>query len=119
MNSVVSDTCLAVDEYVQAPANTTLDNILPCVDLATAGNAFVYAREGISNIILEANSTVASIELYNSKHGNGNSSLGGVCDPLGGAPNYTYTGTCQPDTIPIGNIAQVKCVIDTNLCACS
>jgi hypothetical protein len=53
MNSVVSDTCLAVDEYVQAPANTTLDNILPCVDLATAGNAFVYAREGISNIILE------------------------------------------------------------------
>jgi hypothetical protein len=42
-----------VDEYLQAPANTTLDNILPCVDLATAGNAFVYAREGISNIILE------------------------------------------------------------------
>lgn len=106
-NNVVSDTCLAVDEYLQAPANTTLDNILPCVDLATAGNAFVYAREGISNIILEANSTVASIELYNSKHGNGNSSLGGVCDPLGGAPNYTYTGTCQPDTIPIGNIPQV------------
>lgn len=48
-HSVASDTCEALEEYIQAPANTTLDSLLPCVDLAAAGTAFTLAREVIYN----------------------------------------------------------------------
>ena len=35
--------------YIQAPANTTLNSLVPCVDLAAAGTAFTLAREVIYN----------------------------------------------------------------------
>jgi hypothetical protein len=47
--SVADDTCEALDEYIQAPANTTLNSLVPCVDLAAAGTAFTLAREVIYN----------------------------------------------------------------------
>ena len=61
MNSVALDTCQALTEYLQSPANTTLDNLLPCEDLANASTAFTSAREGIRNIIIE----VYTYELWN------------------------------------------------------
>jgi hypothetical protein len=48
-HSVADDTCEALDEYIQAPANTTLNSLVPCVDLAAAGTAFTLAREVIYN----------------------------------------------------------------------
>lgn len=44
--SVVADTCVAMDEWVQNPtAHTALDDILPCVDNATAQETLLRSRD--------------------------------------------------------------------------
>lgn len=44
--SAVSDTCIAMDEWVKNPtAHTALDDILPCVDNATAQETLFRAKE--------------------------------------------------------------------------
>jgi hypothetical protein len=39
---------------------------------------------------------------------NGSTSLVGVCDPIGPAPAYNFTGICANDTLPIGELADVS-----------
>ena len=39
---------------------------------------------------------------------NRSTSLTGVCDPIGPAPDYKYTGICANDTLPIGELANVS-----------
>ena len=39
---------------------------------------------------------------------NGSTSLVGVCDPIGPAPDYNYTGICANDTLPVGELAGVS-----------
>jgi len=107
LNNVADDTCEALDEYIQAPANTTLNSLVPCVDLAAAGTAFTLAREVIYNGIETVNSTVTSIQQFNNFIGTGNGSVSGICNPIGGPPNYTYIGTCANGTITIGNLPVV------------
>ena len=53
LRSVALDTCQALTEFLQAPANTTLDSFLPCVDSATSNAALLTVREGTSSIIQE------------------------------------------------------------------
>lgn len=44
--SVVADTCVAMDEWVQNPtAHTALDDILPCVDNATAQETLRQSKD--------------------------------------------------------------------------
>jgi hypothetical protein len=51
LNSVASDTCLAVQQYLNDPRNTTLDALLPCTDLATIDTAYKKTRAGMDNLI--------------------------------------------------------------------
>lgn len=106
VNNITSDTCQAFGEYLQAPANTTLDDLLPCVDLNTASSASSLARQGVDNIILQANNVVTQIRQASAQVG-GNASLPNVCDPIGPAPTYTYTSQCPSGTVPIGQLPQV------------
>jgi hypothetical protein len=48
---VASDTCLAVQQYLNDPRNTTLDALLPCTDLATIDTAYKKTRAGMDNLI--------------------------------------------------------------------
>lgn len=41
-------------------------------------------------------------------YANGSSGLIGVCDPIGPPPDYTYTGICENDTLPIGELSNVN-----------
>ncbi|OIV97266.1 hypothetical protein TanjilG_07018 [Lupinus angustifolius] len=46
LHNVVGDTCIAMDEWVQNPtAHTALDDILPCVDNATAQETFLRTKD--------------------------------------------------------------------------
>lgn len=38
----------------------------------------------------------------------GITSLTGLCDPIGPAPDYTYTGICPNMTLPIGDLQEVS-----------
>lgn len=38
----------------------------------------------------------------------GITSLTGLCDPIGPAPDYTYTGICPNTTLPIGDLQEVS-----------
>ena len=51
--SLITDTCQAFSEYVQKPANTTVDELLPCMNLATATSTSNVVNQGVSNIILQ------------------------------------------------------------------
>lgn len=122
VNNVTSDTCQAFTEYLQAPANTTLDKLLPCVDLATASSASTVARLGVKNIVGQANTIVTQIQQTSARAGR-NSSVPSVCDPIGPAPTYNYTSTCPSGTVQIGQLPQVLqpyvCTVEpiSNQCA--
>ncbi len=50
-NSVVSDTCLSLQEYLQNPVNTTLNTVLPCAALAAANATYRETRIDIDSVI--------------------------------------------------------------------
>jgi hypothetical protein len=106
VNNIATDTCQAFSEYLQAPANTTLDGLLPCVDLATASSASAVARQGVDNIIVQANNVVTQINQANARLGRTNT-VPTVCDPIGPAPEYAYSNTCPQGTVEIGQLPQV------------
>jgi len=35
-------------------------------------------------------------------------SLTGLCDPIGPAPDYAYTGICPNNTLPLGDLQEVS-----------
>ncbi|KAH9574676.1 hypothetical protein CY35_01G071400 [Sphagnum magellanicum] len=51
IDNVASDTCLAVQQYLNDPRNTTLDALLPCTELATIDTAYKKTRAGMDNLI--------------------------------------------------------------------
>lgn len=53
IDSVTTDTCQAFTEYLQTPSNTTLDELLPCVDPATAASTSNMIKQGVNNIVLQ------------------------------------------------------------------
>lgn len=45
-NSVVADTCVAMEDWVQYPtAHTALDDILPCIDNTTAQETLLRSKD--------------------------------------------------------------------------
>lgn len=50
---MVGDTCVAMDQWVQNPtAHTALDDILPCVDNATAQATWTQSKEVTYQLVL-------------------------------------------------------------------
>jgi hypothetical protein len=49
--SVGSDTCISLNEYLHNPVNTTLEALLPCAALASANRTYLEARIGIDTVI--------------------------------------------------------------------
>ncbi|XP_024380685.1 uncharacterized protein [Physcomitrium patens] len=105
--NVASDTCLALNEFLQAPANTTLDEFLPCVDAETSNAALISVRENVGDVIELANSTVVTIQRASNFFGRGNGELLTLCNPIGGPPDYLYSETCPEGTLPISQLPAV------------
>ncbi|CAM0145213.1 unnamed protein product [Urochloa decumbens] len=62
LHNVVSDTCVAMDEWVTHPqAHTALDDILPCVDVATANLSLYRSQEVTAQLVALVNNVVVNI----------------------------------------------------------
>ena len=51
--SVADDTCLAFKEYLQDPGDTTLDDLLPCADLASSSAQYFQIRTVMAGVIAQ------------------------------------------------------------------
>ncbi|KAL5215899.1 hypothetical protein ABZP36_007300 [Zizania latifolia] len=60
--SVVADTCVAMDDWVTHPqAHTALDDILPCVDVATANESMYRSQEVTAQLVALVNNVIVNI----------------------------------------------------------
>lgn len=59
---MVADTCVSMDEWVQHPtAHTALDDILPCVDNATAQETLIQSQNVTSQLVVVVNTMITSV----------------------------------------------------------
>ena len=57
--SAISDTCLAMEEWVENPhAETALSNILPCVDQRTTNHTLTQSKQIINSIVNVVNTYI-------------------------------------------------------------
>uniref|UniRef100_A0A0E0NAU3 Uncharacterized protein n=1 Tax=Oryza rufipogon TaxID=4529 RepID=A0A0E0NAU3_ORYRU len=62
LHNVVGDTCAAMGEWVQRPqARTALDDILPCVDTAAAGDALARSKDVTHHLVTVLNGVIANV----------------------------------------------------------
>ncbi|KAG5537473.1 hypothetical protein RHGRI_024791 [Rhododendron griersonianum] len=66
VNNMVGDTCAAMDQWVQNPtAHTALDDILPCVDNATAQATLSQSQEVTYQLVGIMNGVIANVSNAN------------------------------------------------------
>ncbi|CAK7326693.1 unnamed protein product [Dovyalis caffra] len=59
LNNAISDTCLAMEEWVENPhAATALSSILPCVDQRTTNKTLVQSKEVVNDIVNVVNTYI-------------------------------------------------------------
>ncbi|KAJ4813770.1 envelope glycoprotein B [Rhynchospora pubera] len=65
-HNVLTDACVAMDEWVSRPhAHTALDDILPCVDVATANESMYRSREVTYQLVGIVNQVITNISNQN------------------------------------------------------
>lgn len=63
---MVADTCVAMDDWVQHPtAHTALDDILPCVDNATAQETLTQSKNVTYQLVVVVDSVINNISNVN------------------------------------------------------
>ncbi|XP_006345646.1 uncharacterized protein [Solanum tuberosum] len=66
LHNVTADTCVAMNQWVQHPlAHTALDDILPCVDNATAQETLTKSKEVTSKLVDVVNQVITNISNNN------------------------------------------------------
>nr|CAD1839492.1 unnamed protein product [Ananas comosus var. bracteatus] len=66
LHNVVADTCVAMDEWVTHPrAHTALDDILPCVDIATANESLYRSKEVTFQLVNLVNQVILNVSNKN------------------------------------------------------
>ncbi|KAF0890767.1 hypothetical protein E2562_004256 [Oryza meyeriana var. granulata] len=62
LHNVVADTCVAMDDWVTHPQDhTALDDILPCVDVATANESMYRSEEVTAQLVALVNNVIVNI----------------------------------------------------------
>ncbi|KAJ8641244.1 hypothetical protein MRB53_017938 [Persea americana] len=62
LHNVVADTCVAMEEWVQNPhAHTALDDILPCVDFATANESLYQSKDVTYQLVNIVNQVISNV----------------------------------------------------------
>ncbi|KAI3989215.1 hypothetical protein MKX01_033251, partial [Papaver californicum] len=63
---VTADTCITMNEWVQHPtAHTALDDILPCVDNATATETLLRTKEATRKLVGVVNKVITNVSNIN------------------------------------------------------
>ncbi|KAK1429651.1 hypothetical protein QVD17_11865 [Tagetes erecta] len=112
LHNVTADSCEAMNQWVENPtAHTTLDDILPCVDNATAHDTSKRSKEVIVqlvNVINQVINTVANANLqptnaplYFNQSG---PTMPLLCNPF--KSDFTNR-TCQPNEVPLSDASRV------------
>lgn len=66
LHNVAADTCVAMDEWVQAPAaHTALDDIMPCTDSAAAQETLVQSKAVTYRLVEVINEVITNISNIN------------------------------------------------------
>ncbi|XP_061340988.1 uncharacterized protein LOC133287404 [Gastrolobium bilobum] len=66
LHNVTADTCVAMNEWIQYPtANTALDDILPCVNKATAQETMLRSKEVTSELVNLVNQVITNVSNIN------------------------------------------------------
>ncbi|XP_050366130.1 uncharacterized protein LOC126784690 [Argentina anserina] len=66
LHNVAADTCIAMDEWIQNPtAHTALDDILPCVDSATAQETILRSKEVTAQLVDLINEVITNVSNIN------------------------------------------------------
>ncbi|KAI8544244.1 hypothetical protein RHMOL_Rhmol08G0281100 [Rhododendron molle] len=66
VHNMVGDTCVAMDQWVRNPtAHTALDDILPCVDNATAQATLSQSQEVTYQLVVIVNGVIANVSNVN------------------------------------------------------
>ncbi|XP_020265677.1 uncharacterized protein LOC109841191 [Asparagus officinalis] len=66
LHNVVADTCVSMNEWVQHPsAHTALDDILPCVDVATANESLIRSRQVTHQLVNIVNQVISNVSNRN------------------------------------------------------
>lgn len=64
--SATADSCIAVNEWIQYPtAHTAMDDILPCVDNATAQETLSRSKEVTSELVNLVNQVITNVSNLN------------------------------------------------------
>lgn len=110
--SVTGDTCVAMNQWVQSPTvHTALDDILPCVDEATAHETLAKTKQVTSQLVDLINTVITNVsninfapnfaQLYFNQSG---PLLPTLCNPF--HPDLTDRA-CSPAEVDLTNATQV------------
>ncbi|PIN23129.1 hypothetical protein CDL12_04146 [Handroanthus impetiginosus] len=111
LHNVTGDTCVAMNQWVQNPtAHTALDDILPCVDNATAQETLTRSKEVTSQLVNLMNTVINNVSNNNFPPNFGpfyyNQSgppVPNICNPF----NSDLTDrTCAPGEVDLNNATQ-------------
>ncbi|MED6157219.1 hypothetical protein PIB30_021416 [Stylosanthes scabra] len=112
LHNAVADTCVAMDEWVQNPtAHTALDEILPCVDNATAQETLLRTRDTTHQLVMLVDKIISNVTnrdfpssagpLYYNQSG---PLMPVLCNPFN---NDLSTRPCANGEVPLDNAAKV------------
>lgn len=72
LHNAMGDTCVAMEEWIQNPtAHTSMDEILPCVDQATAQETLLQSKDVTFQLVLVVNRFIGNISNHNFPAGSG------------------------------------------------
>ncbi|XP_077243963.1 uncharacterized protein LOC143884341 isoform X1 [Tasmannia lanceolata] len=111
VNNAISDTCMAMEEYVENPqAETALSNILPCVDEWTTNQTLYQSKEVIHQLVNVVNTAIYTIANPNPPEGTPyyyNQSgplIPPLCSPL---DSQLQNRQCRPEEVSFANASMV------------
>ncbi|KAL8063026.1 hypothetical protein ABFX02_01G001400 [Erythranthe guttata] len=112
LHNVTGDTCVAMSQWVENPtAHTALDDILPCVDNATAQETLTKSKEVTSQLINLMNTVITNISNNNLPpnvapfyYNQSGPPVPNLCNPFN--PDLTDRA-CTPGEVDLSNVTQV------------
>ncbi|OMP01471.1 hypothetical protein COLO4_11837 [Corchorus olitorius] len=111
VQNTMTDTCVAMDQWVQYPrAQTSLDDILPCMDHTTAQQALDESNDVTNSLIGIVNDFISNVA--NSNIPRDGSPIfynqSGPVVPLLCSSPYNSDKSCNDDQVNFSNAAEVK-----------
>lgn len=112
LHNVVGDTCVSMDEWVAHPTeHTALDDIIPCVEPATANESLTRTKEVTSQLVNLVNQVLSNVSNLNFPpaaapfyYNQSGPLIPTLCNPFG--PNLSNR-TCARGEVTLENATQV------------